>query len=153
MNALKMMLMNRKDVPPLLAERWPGLSGKEKEQWLAFAWQNSDLYGEYDYSWWLPFFKEVGYITNNRTEKPREAVTLYRGALPEFKNGMSWTPKLWIAKFYRFQNNENGKLKRRVYQVTVQPDLILGIVAPPFALEYILDYSRLDPDEIIQMDL
>ena len=52
---------------------------------------------------WTAMFEAVGYLRNGfRAEqtRPREPVTLYRGATPAYRDGLSWTTREADARFY-----------------------------------------------------
>lgn len=145
--------MEEKSIQKLdeFARDWSSMNDQEKVLNLANVWQAYMVWGNRDYDWWLPYFKEVGYFTNWWLEKPEDPITLYRGSFPEFKAGMSWTPHVSYAKIHRFLKWRMEEDRGVVYKMVVNPDQILAIIGPPFMREYIIDPTSIDESIITEV--
>lgn len=105
-----------------LAEWWSKLSTEEKKECLTHVWLNKGPSWLLGYDWWFPYFEEVGFMTNIEMARPTEKVELYRGSLPYFKYGMSWTDDIKSAQLFSIQH-EGAK----IYKAVVSPESILGV--------------------------
>lgn len=73
---------------------------------------------------WIAMFESVGYLHNGfRTEarRPREPITLYRGATPAYRDGLSWTTREADAKFYAGRHPHG-----RMYTLNADPAWLLA---------------------------
>lgn len=76
-----------------------------------------------------------------------ETLTLWRGALPEFREGMSWTDDkeqaLWFA--HRLDHGDNiGKL----YEITVGREIIIGRFNARRENEFVIHADELWEDDV-----
>lgn len=141
-----------------LGEWWDKLPQNSKRGYLIHVWLNkagpSFMYG---YDWWFPYFEEIGFITNYAIDKPTKEIELYRGALPNFKRGMSWTPDKKFAELFVSQHKES-----KVYKATIKPESILGIfygIAGSYdgkereaGLEYVVNYKEIGEIELVEAE-
>ncbi|ASV67219.1 hypothetical protein [Cytobacillus kochii] len=134
-----------------LSKWWDKLDRFDKEKYLIHVWLNKGVSLLHGYDWWLPYFKDIGFISNCNSPKPNEDILLYRGAYPAFSQGLSWTPNREFAKTFAGQGE-----KMNVYQVVVKPESILGIfsgtagyIGEPnqiyHGFEYVVDYRTIEP--------
>ncbi|MEH7328091.1 hypothetical protein CN330_24235 [Priestia megaterium] len=132
------------DQPYFLKKWWPKMTQEDKKQMIIKVWLNSISCAVFGYDWWLPLFKEIGFITNYSAVKPVEEVTLYRAVEPNetYIKGMSWTPNLEMAKFV-----QSFDKKARIYTTVVQPEFVLAILEDfprgQHLIEYVVDYRVL----------
>lgn len=142
-----------------LAKWWDRMTIEEKHECLEMTWLNQGSSARLGYDWWIPYFKEIGFLTNCGAEKPIKEVRLYRGSRPELKCGMPWTTNPIVAKVFAERGTQTGT--KRVWTTKVSPELVLGIVKGVMdsshmdgmegltdVVEYIVDYRGLDPDLI-----
>lgn len=142
------------DKQAMLKRWWEYLSYDEKESLLTHVWLNKGPGILYGYDWWLPYFEDTGFITNSDIDylDDKESITLYRGALPFLKCGMSWTPDREFAELFVDQYEES-----RLYSVKVEFSEVLGVfegIAGTIddyengivyhKIEYVLDAATLD---------
>lgn len=91
---------------------------------------------------WVRLFREVGYLHGGARAPeaiPAEPQTLYRGAVPEYSRGLSWTTVPADARFFGERYDRD---RARIYVVDAEPGWMLGRVpAGPFSPggEYIVD--------------
>lgn len=151
-----------------LEKWWDKIPDYHKAWSLKHVWQTKGISVIYGYDWWLPYFKDTGFITDigvgdgKATElyadQPTEPVTLYRGSRPEFKVGMPWTSNIEVAKTYRDQPLILAG-ERKIYKTEVQPESILAIFGGDFTdlitgesvvsgTEYVINHRHLSPDKI-----
>lgn len=146
-----------------LKKWWDKLSDSDKEWSLRHVWQTKGISVIYGYDWWLPYFRDTGFITDIGADKPIAPVTLYRGSRPEFKAGMPWTSNIEVAKTYRDQPLIVPG-ERKVYKTTVHPDSILAIFGGDFydlvtketvvsGTEYVINHQDLKAEEIEEVNL
>lgn len=99
---------------------------------------------------WIGLFDGCGYMVDGEphlrsTDLP-EYVTLYRGAAPGRRRGMSWTSSLeqaaWFA--YRFDVNATA----RVYTARVHRSQVLARITERAEDEYVVDTTELDDRDI-----
>jgi len=132
------------DQPYFLKKWWPKMTHEEKKQMIVKVWFNHISCAVFGYDWWLPLFKECGFITNCNIEKPLDEIKLYRAIEPNetYIRGMSWTPDLGMAKFVQSFNKE-----AKIYTTVVQPEFVLAILEGfprgVCLLEYVIDYRGL----------
>ncbi|MBN6890035.1 hypothetical protein ACUXCC_005547 [Cytobacillus horneckiae] len=134
-----------------LEKWWDKLNIEEKEKYLLHVWGNKGGGNLYGYDWWLPYFNEVGFLTNIDESLPTKPVTLYRGVVPFFSNGMSWTSQIDLAR--HFANSFSIMGEKKLYKTEVDPEDILGIVQGDVVnyngkvekngLEYVINHRKL----------
>lgn len=76
---------------------------------------------------WITMFESVGYLRNGfRAERmrPREPMTLYRGATPAYRDGLSWTTREADARFYA-ERHPGGRL----YTLEADPAWLLARIS------------------------
>lgn len=149
------------DLPYFLEKWWDYLYIQEKEKYLIQTWfmkMDASITG---LDWWIPYFNELGYITNCEEPKPIDSLVLYRGAIPHFRKQMSWTTNLDMAKSFAESPSEISN--KYVYGTIVQPDDILAIfkgdgvdtdgnVIVDQGLEYVVNHQHLKFDDIYAID-
>lgn len=75
---------------------------------------------------WLGLFKLAGYTRDGvPAERPTEPVTLYRGALPRYRKGWSWTEDLDLARWFADRYADLGR-PGRVYTTQADPHALLA---------------------------
>lgn len=152
----------RNDMPGILAVAIlkNQLSRKElakgiAETWIMAEWPVQAM----DTNVWAYVFTQVcdeGYFltddgeVKSHDELP-EVMTLYRGCLPEFKEGMSWTTNkeeaIWFA--HRLDHHENiGHL----YTITVPCDIVFAKFDGRGEGEIVIEVSQLGEDDIEEME-
>ena len=111
-------------------------------------WTHTSTSFLYGLDWWLPYFEELGFITNCDANKPTEFITLYRGVEEPFAVGMSWTNQLWLAKSFIHRNKIFRDMDKHLYESVVKPEHILAIIkdinGDGNAIEYIVNYKGID---------
>jgi len=92
------------------------------DTWCDAEWPES----HFDYGEWINLFSEAAYPA------PTHPITIYRGAVPARRNGMSWTTDLAVAQFFanRFALlvGRPGYEAASVYEATVEPAAVLCMV-------------------------
>lgn len=149
------------DYQPLLEKWWDELDREEKEKYLTKTWfQKMDGFFM-GLDWWIPYFQELGYITNCDMPKPTEPIILYRGSEPFFRLGMSWTDNVDMARaFSEFESLISNKY---IYRTIVQPESILAILRGDavdvdgstivnHGLEYVVNHQDLSYDYVYGLD-
>lgn len=87
---------------------------------------------------WVQLFRAAGFLTiPYGLPQPSIAMTLYRGATPERRSGMSWTPDITRADQFRQRHSWHGPTA--VYKTVVMPEAILALLerkgeSPPEAV-------------------
>lgn len=100
---------------------------------------------------WVRMFREVGYLyggTRAPEMRPSTPRTLYRGAVPEYRDGLAWTTAPSDARFYGARYDGGAA---NVYAIDAEPDWMLARVpAGPFSPggEYIVDV----PESAVRLD-
>ena len=144
-----------------LKKWWEDLNRLDKEKYLIHVWfgkMNGLMYG---LDWWIPFFEDVGFITNCDTYRPHEPITLYRGTEPYFQQSMSWTTNLDMARTFADSTSLMGD--KNVYKTTVKPESILAIfkgnavdrngeMLREHGLEYVINHQDLKYDDIVEIN-
>lgn len=138
-----------------LEKWWDKLQFWEKKELLTQVWNSVIINVVYDLDWWLPYFEEVGFISNVGASRPDDNVVLYRAAEEEFKKYMSWTDDLETAKNIR-DIKPPITSEVRIYKTIVKPESVLGIFEGNFlssdeggleygfkAVEYIVNHNEL----------
>jgi hypothetical protein len=114
--------LGRNDFPAILSYVFDYLDQTSRGEALEAAWVGSE-YPTFQLSKeeWVTMFHAFGYTVDGTSrERPTESVTLYRGATPECKHGMSWTDNLDIAA--RFASGDLlGRDPGFVFTAEVEP--------------------------------
>jgi len=129
---LTKILPGRNELPALLFDLWGGWWFADNPDALApaieDAWSSSELpLNAAADDEWLELFEEAGFINHtvsDETARPREAMTLYRGATPATAARMSWTDRLETAQW--FAGRFGGVLGRKVWTAHVEPSRLLA---------------------------
>lgn len=137
------------DKPAMLEKWWELLSFEDKQKYLTHAWLGKGSALLFGYYWSIDKFKQVGFLTNTNTiESDIKPITLYRGSIPDLKQGMSWTDDVDFARLFKDQYTNS-----KIYQIEAMPTDILGIMKSEAkeideegtpGIEYILDIWKLD---------
>ncbi|WP_145524127.1 hypothetical protein [Virgibacillus sp. SK37] len=115
----------------------------------------------YGFDWWIPYFEDTGFITNCDASKPTKPVVLYRGVEPFFRQGMSWSNNIDMAK--TFADSASLISNKYVYGTIVQPESILAIFkgnavnidGSPIknhGIEYVVNHQQLNIDGIYAVE-
>lgn len=138
-------------------KKWlPKLPEKDKKFLTGYAWICSEFPSVFAKDEWLETFKEVGFFTWGLKEEdiefPEDYIVLYRGCIPEYKDGMSWSDDVRTALFFQIRGNESNK--KNIYKATVPKNAVLGIIKEggswPFQhvyKEYVVDCRQVDSIE------
>lgn len=136
-----------------LSEWWDErrFNKKQFRSLLADAWQDTEMpyqYGDLP----LRLFREAGYVTDDPLGRalPTGTYTLYRGAAPEYKKGISWTRSIGKAAWFaeRFDTEKRGK----VWTVDVDRSQILGHIMGRGEHEVIVDTATLLNEDIKELE-
>lgn len=137
------------DKPAMLEKWWEKISFEDKQKYLTHAWLGKGSALLFGYYWWIDKFKQVGFLTNtDMLENDLRPITLYRGSIPDLKQGMSWTDDIESAKLFKDQYRNS-----RVYQIETISNDILGVMEGEvrdlegkslIIKEYVLDIWKLD---------
>ncbi len=74
---------------------------------------------------WRALFDLAGYVVNGQpSEQPAEPIELWRGALPEHRNGWSWTDDRDLARWFADRPHNRGAGK--VWAASVEPVRLLA---------------------------
>lgn len=147
----------RNDMPAVLADAfyWHGLLehvGRDRlRAMIGDAWTSAEFPTRtVDTDTWHDMFTAVGFVTDcRRLRVPRVARTLWRGCLPGFEAGMSWTDDLaraqWFAKRTAF------RVAGHVVSAVVPADMVLArFVHGREESEWVLDPQRVADLDIRQ---
>lgn len=148
----------RNDMPAILAEaRSTGsLMPSEVAKGLADAWTMAEWLARiFDKDIWRVIFgmalSDDDFLTDDgvvlpHTELP-EVLTLWRGALPDYSEGMSWTSDkeeaIWFA--HRLDHDE---FVGHVYEITVGREVVLAKFDDRGESEYVIDLDLLFEDDV-----
>jgi hypothetical protein len=88
------------------------------------------------------FIKDNGEIGLHSELEP--TLTLWRGAMPEYREGMSWTDDRDLAKWFATRLNFSGCL----YEITIPNDAILANFNNRGEREFVVDLDLLFEDDI-----
>lgn len=139
-----------------LARWWEYLSYEEKKKYLIISWKHGCPVFIYGISWWLPYFQELGYITDCGMQRPDKPIKLYRGSEPMFRKGMSWTHDKDVAVLY---TNKTVILEeKKAYGAIIEPENILATTFIPdgddgFSVEYIVNTLNVDDEDIKEINI
>ncbi len=121
----------RNELPVLLAdlcyEGWFVFRPDELAPAIEDAWTGSEFpLRQVEMAFWLELFEETGFIYNTVSDeaaRPREPITLYRGATQDAAAGMSWTDRVEEAQWFadRFPH-----LVCKVWTAQVEPSRLLA---------------------------
>jgi hypothetical protein len=137
--------LRRNDMPFLLLMVWDVLSRDQRVKAISDAWTSAEFPERYlRREEWLPMFRTVGYLDEDRRAVAPEQVTLWRGGVK--KTRMAWTADREQAVWFQHRGGKPGKL----WTVTVGPDKLL---AHFHALhrhedEYVIDPTGLRPKQV-----
>lgn len=145
----------RNDMPAILFTYWERLPAQDKPKALSEAWgmaEYPEILAEPDL--WIAAFDEVGYMVDgkfmDRGDDPDlpETVTLWRGAVPERRNGMSWSlnrdQALWFAT--RWDGME-GTSNAYLYRIEIPHDYVLARLTGRHENEAVVDTSTFEDEE------
>ena len=149
-------------MPALLVEHFYEMSSSERAKGIARAWTMAEfpsriLEPRYWTSMWEQSVEEDEFIdgdgaVHNHCELP-STLTLWRGALPEFSFGMSWSidreRATWFAR--RFDNANRENIKGALYEITVPSSLILGRFDERGESEFVVDLMQLNDDDVTEV--
>ena len=94
---------------------------------------------------WEELFRWSGYRHDGRLVKPpKAALTLYRGATDDYRDGMSWTSSLEMAEWFVIRNRDVFGFEARVWAATFEPYRLLCRIDDRKEDEYVVDTSGLD---------
>lgn len=115
---------------------------EETERDLAvFAWRAPEWPEQGDGVLWRATWRRLGFCSDLEGEQPPTSpLALYRGAVPRYKRGMSWTADLDKARWFarRFPpSNYFGQ--GRVYAATVPPERVFARIADRGEDEWVID--------------
>jgi hypothetical protein len=125
----EMARQGRNAGPMLLNKYWPELNTDDRKAALLDTWVMAE-WPEQAMPWqiWLHYFKQAGFISDNlNIEKPRQPLTIYRGAVKHKRKGMSWTQDKELAAWFANRFNDDSS-KGFLYQAIIEPDYILAII-------------------------
>ncbi|KLL95131.1 hypothetical protein NJ76_29875 [Rhodococcus sp. IITR03] len=102
---------------------------------------------------WISMFRTLGFVTYgevngivDESQRPTEPLTLYRGAPPEYREGLSWTDTPTRARWY-VQEWQTGKRNTdgRVWKCTIPPERFLAYFDrdPVEEIEWVADVRGL----------
>ncbi|MGW5340324.1 hypothetical protein ACWEQD_18150 [Rhodococcus pyridinivorans] len=111
---------------------------------------------------WISMFRTLGFVTYgdvngvvDESKRPTEPLTLYRGAPPEYRAGLSWTDTPERARWY-VQEWETGKRNTggTVWKCIIPPERFLGYFDrdPVEEIEWVADVRGLPIVEHIPAD-
>lgn len=83
----------------------------------------------------LDLLHQIGFVTDENHDSPQEPITVFRGTLPQWHRGMSWTRSMDIAVWFAKRFDRNGS----VYECTAPPDAVLAMLDDRGEQEVILD--------------
>jgi len=149
------------DLPFFLDKWWDKLDRHYKERYLTETWFKKIDGHLNGLNWWIPYFNELGFITNCEAPKPSEPIVLYRGVEPYFRLGMSWTNNVDMAETFAGSDSLIGN--KFVYGTVVQPESILAVFkgnavdtdGQPYiehGLEYVVNHQHLSFDDVYAID-
>lgn len=147
----------RNELPSILADVWASLSLADLadaigDAWTGAEWPEQHLTPES----WVMLLDTVGYLVDGsparREDDLPEVVTLYRGAIPGRREGMSWTTNLDTARWFahRFDGVRLGSGPAQVGQVwriDIPRDYVLARFNHRNESEHVVDVSDFDPAE------
>lgn len=145
--------MGRNDLPGILADVWADLSIDDLAEavgqaWTGAEWPEQHITGD----GWYVLFDTVGYLVDHqqrdRDEDLPEIVTLYRGAIPDRRAGMSWTSDLDTARWFarRFDGIRGG-LTGQVWRIDIPRDFVLARFNHRRENEHVVDVADFDDEE------
>lgn len=151
----------RNDMPSILADAY--LENKLDNVELAKAISGTWVLAEWParaltLESWLMLFKKVldddqyltdeGLILSMEQMRIPETLTLWRGAMPEFKEGLSWTADRDQAEWFAHRFNFDPELDGHVYEITIPNHLLLAQFNGRGEFEYVVDLEGLFEDDI-----
>lgn len=147
----------RNELPGILADVWASLSPADLAEALGDAWTGAEWPEQHlTPESWVMLFDTVGYLvdgeTRERADDLPEVVTLYRGAIPGRREGMSWTTRLETAQWFahRFDGIRLGGAPAevgQVWRIDIPRDYVLARFNHRGESEHVVDVSEFDPSE------
>lgn len=142
----------RNDLPHLLVTHLHRLPLDEIRRAVTEAWRMAEFPEDHlGTDVWTGLFDGCEYMVDGepamRTDLP-DVLTLYRGALPARKRGLSWTADLDQARW--FANRFTGNLP--VYRIEVFRSYVLARITTRSEDEYIVDTTDLYDDDFDLID-
>jgi hypothetical protein len=98
---------------------------------------------------WRELFDHVGYVVDGKAaERPSEPLTLYRGAMPKFRNGWAWTDDRDLAQWFADRPHHRGE--GQVWKAVVEPERLLARISEQREgeSEYVVDARGMDVKEV-----
>lgn len=147
----------RNDLPTILVTYWHRLPAADKPVALDHTWHLTEYPEQHaDQNVWLAMFDDVGYMVDGRvTDRATdpdlpEVVTLWRGAVPERRHGMSWSfdrdQALWFAGRW---NGMDGTRDAHLYRIEIPNGYVLARVGGRSESEAVVDTTDFDDEEYI----
>ncbi len=94
---------------------------------------------------WRDLFDLAGYTVDSvPSKRPTTPLTLYRGAVPEHRDGWSWTDDIQLAQWFAERPHNAGR--GRIWTAVVEPSRLLARIITEGRdgeSEYVLDPSGL----------
>lgn len=140
----------RNDLPYILAMAVLGHGTLTDLKEIAIGIQNAWTLAEWpeqaiDRDIWLTLFQTSGFLFNELSiTPPSHPINLYRGAVPKYRIGMSWTDDLERAEWFAHRfDGMRGTISGRVYTVTAPHEAILAhFTEARGENEWVLDANR-----------
>lgn len=96
---------------------------------------------------WRYLFGRAGYTVDGvPSERPENALRLYRGSIPERRRCWSWTDDLEVAKV--FAHGLRGRERGKVWTAVVKPSRLLARINDRKESEYVVDTTGLGIFEV-----
>ncbi|MEV7428295.1 hypothetical protein AB0N29_01640 [Nocardioides sp. NPDC092400] len=138
--------LDRRDGPALLEALWAAdLLDEENAAAVGSVWSMAEFPGlSLERATWRSLFKLSGYtVDGTPADPPAEALTLYRGATDEHRDGWSWTPNRAVAA--RFADERIlGRADGKVWVAHVEPWRLLTRNTEREEEEYVVDTDGLE---------
>jgi hypothetical protein len=142
----------RNDLPLLLCENYADMNKHERAKAIADTWVSAEFPAQIlDIDLWLGMFFDTfdfdEYLLDEgeihlKHDLP-EPLTLWRGALPDFAEGMSWSSNKEKAEWFahRLDHDDNVGV---LYEATIDTGLVLAKFDGRGEFEYVIDVTSLD---------
>ena len=135
--------LGRNDKPMLLISVWHRLPVDQKVKAIADAWTSAEIpERQFNRHTWIPMFREVGFIDENRLATPPPEAALWRGGVK--KTRMSWTADRERGEWFAHRWDRIDK-PGKLWTVTVGPDRLLAHFHEQHRNEdeYVIDPTKL----------
>lgn len=149
--------LGRNDLPEALAYNFEKLTAVELADAVCEAWSGAE-YPErlLTQGVWMAMFDRADYVIDGKPadrETLPDWVTVYRGAIPDRRDGMAWTGDINTARWFanRFTGILPGDKTGRVYKLTVAREFVLARITGRNEDEYIIDTQDLDEVEWVDV--